>query len=280
MTQISGSTVLVTGGASGLGRLLGLGMARLGARPVLWDINEAALKGVVDEISSDTGRPAYGYVCDVSDAETVREVAGQVGDEVGAVDIVVNNAGIVSGDYLIDLDEEAIQRTYGVNTLALYWVTKAFLPAMIERDHGHIVTIASAAGLVATARQTDYAATKWAAIGFDESLRMELRQLTTGVRTTVVCPYYIDTGMFEGAQSRYPRLLPFLKERKVVTRIVDAILRDKRRLIMPPTVFAALLARPLPPIIFDAALDVLGLNVAMDNFVGRTAPGDLDDAVR
>ncbi len=278
MTEIAGSRVLVTGGASGLGRLLAVGMARLGATPVLWDIDGPALEEVTAEIADDTRRPAHGFTCDVSDRHAVYAVADRVRDEVGEIDIVVNNAGIVSGAPLLELDDESIERTFQVNTLALYWVTRAFLPGMVARDHGHVVTVASAAGFVATARQTDYAASKWAAIGFDESLRAELRQAAPGVRTTVVCPSYIDTGMFEGATSRYPRLLPFLEAREVVSRIVDAVLRDKRRVVMPATVYAALLARPLPPAVFDAAVDLLGLNEAMDAFVGRARREDVDPA--
>jgi len=80
---------------------------------------------------------------------------------------------------------------------------KSFLPAMLQRNSGHIVTIASAAGFVGTNGLVDYCASKFAAVGFDESLRMELAALgKTGVHTTVVCPYYINTGMFEGIKTR------------------------------------------------------------------------------
>jgi all-trans-retinol dehydrogenase (NAD+) len=80
---------------------------------------------------------------------------------------------------------------------------KSFLPAMLSRNHGHIVTIASAAGLFGTNGLVDYCASKFAAVGFDETLRAELwAQRKTGVHTTVVCPFYINTGMFEGAKTR------------------------------------------------------------------------------
>lgn len=276
MTQIAGSTVLITGGASGLGRLMGIGMARLGADVVLWDLDAVGLDEVAQEIKGSTGRDAHTFEVDVTDRELVYATADRVRDAVGDVDILVNNAGVVSGKPLLDLDDDAIRKTFEVNTLALYWVTKAFLPAMVERDRGHVVTIASAAGFVSTAGQTDYSASKRAAVGFDESLRQELRQVAPRVRTTVVCPYYIDTGMFEGVTSRFPALTPILQPRAVVTKTVDAILRDRPRLLLPfYSVITAPLFRILPVEVFDAALDFLGLNRSMDTFVGRTRPQDV-----
>src|ERR1051326_8480155 len=126
----------------------------------------------------------------------------------------------------------SIERTFAVNTLALFWTTRAFLPAMLERDRGHVVTIASAAGLVGTSRLVDYCASKHAAVGFDESLRLELRRLGSPVKTTVVCPFYISGGMFAGVRPRFPLLLPILTPEYAVDRIVDAIRRDRPRLVM------------------------------------------------
>lgn len=84
---------------------------------------------------------------------------------------------------------------------------KAFLPDMMERNHGHIVNIASSAGLVGVTGLADYCASKFAAVGFDESLRFELEYLKKdGIHTTVVCPFFINTGMFEGAKTRFVSL--------------------------------------------------------------------------
>ena len=130
--------------------------------------------------------------------------ADEVRSAAGEVDVLVNNAGIVSGRPLLELSDERIERTFAVNTLALFWTSKAFLPAMTARGSGHIVTVASAAGLIGTARETDYAASKFAAVGFNEALRLELRRSAPGVKTTLVCPYYIDTGMFDGRQDAVP----------------------------------------------------------------------------
>ena len=135
---------------------------------------------------------------------------------------------------------------------------------------GHVVTIASAAGVVGTSRLVDYCASKHAAVGFDESLRLELRRLGTKVTTTVVCPFYISTGMFEGVKTRFRLLLPILTPEYAVDRILDAIRRNRPRLIMPRLVYVTWLGRLLPVRLFDAIMEFLGVNRSMDEFVGRT----------
>lgn len=269
MTQIAGSNVVITGGASGIGRQLALKTAALGARVVLWDIDEERLASVRDELQQVAGRPAHAYRCDVSDRQSVYTAAERVKSDVGAVSVLVNNAGVVSGKPLLECTDAQIERTIAVNTLAHFWTCKAFLPDMIRAGTGHVVTIASAAGVVGVARMTDYCASKWAAVGFDEALRMELRRLAPGVKTTVVCPYFIDTGMFRGVATRFPSLLPILKEEAVAERIVRAIARNRPRVMMPPLVFFVPPLRVLPVRVFDAVADFLGINRSMDEFVGR-----------
>jgi all-trans-retinol dehydrogenase (NAD+) len=271
MTDVHGRIAVVTGGASGIGRHLAIELARRGAVPVVWDLGGDTLDAATAELQSLTSGRARGYACDVRDATAVYATADRVRAELGDPAIVVNNAGVVSGARLLDIPDEKIRRTFDVNVLALYWVTKAFLPAMIDAGRGHVVTVASAAGLVGVARQTDYAASKHAAVGFDESLRVELRRAAPGVQTTVVCPYYVDTGMFEGVRSRIPFLLPILRQDDVALRIADAIARDRRVLVLPPIVRLLPVLRVLPPSVFDRVMDLFGVNTAMDNFVGHDA---------
>ncbi len=269
MTRIGGSNALITGGASGIGRLLALKMAAGGAKVVIWDLDRERLGRTVGELNGDHQPRAFGYVCDVSDREEVYATAARVRREVGPVQILVNNAGRVSGSSLLQCGDEAVERTMAVNTLALFWTCKAFLPDMLRQQAGHIVTVASAAGVIGVNRLVDYCTSKWAAVGFDESLRMELRQLTPNVKTTIVCPYYVDTGMFAGVASRFPWLLPILKEDRVAQRILEAIARDRRRLLIPPIMYLLPLLRILPVPLFDALAGFLGVNQSMDHFVGR-----------
>ena len=273
MTTLAGRTALITGGASGLGRLLGAELARRGSRVILWDIDEARLQNTTEEIRGMSGGRCSGYLCDVTDAHAVRDTAGQVLSDASEVDVLVNNAGIVTGAPLLELPDERIEATLRVNVFPLYWVTKAFLPGMVARGRGHVVTIASAAGLVGVARQTDYSTSKHAAVGFDESLRVELARLAPALRTTVACPFYIDTGMFEGVRTRFRRLLPILQAEQVARRIVSAIEKDRRRLIMPPIVRLVPVLRALPPPVFDEVMDLFGVNESMDEFVGHSGAG-------
>jgi all-trans-retinol dehydrogenase (NAD+) len=279
MSEIAGRHVLVTGGASGLGRSMATKLATLGGRITIWDINRANLDAVVADLNARSGTTARGFVCDVSAREAVYQCAADTVAAGGPVDILINNAGVVSGQDFLDLPDEKIAATFAINVLSLFWTGKAFLPEMIRRNSGHVVTIASASGLIGVARLTDYSASKWAAIGFDESLRAELRKVAPRVMTTVVAPYYINTGMFRGVKSRFPLLLPILEEDDVAERIVRAIRSNRRRLIMPWLVYVVPPIRLLPVGLFDWVANFLGVNTSMDEFIGRShGPGREPDA--
>lgn len=265
-TTIDGARVLITGAGSGIGRLMALDAAARGAAEILiWDLSADSGVAVRDEITA-VGGQARSFEVNVADSAQVETVA----ERTGPVDILINCAGIVTGKKLLDADADAIRRVYDVNTLALYWTTKAFLPGMLERDRGAVVTIASAAGLTGVARQTDYSASKWAAVGFTESLRSELRAEGSRVGTLVVCPFYINTGMFDGVRTKFPRLLPILEETDVSTRVLDAIESGREQLVMPPLVRLVPGVRLLPTRAFDKVMDFLGVNQTMDHFTGRT----------
>ena len=265
-TTIDGARVLITGAGSGIGRLMALDAAARGAAEILiWDLSADSGDAVRDEITA-VGGQARSFEVNVADSAQVETVA----ERTGPVDILINCAGIVTGKKLLDADADAIRRVYDVNTLALYWTTKAFLPGMLERDRGAVVTIASAAGLTGVARQTDYSASKWAAVGFTESLRSELRAEGSRVGTLVVCPFYINTGMFDGVRTKFPRLLPILEETDVSTRVLNAIESGREQLVMPPLVRLVPGVRLLPTRAFDKVMDFLGVNQTMDHFTGRT----------
>lgn len=223
--------VLITGGAGGIGSLVALKLAKLNAKIVLWDVDTTGIEDSINQVRGIGGK-AYGYKCDLTDREDVYKNANKVYEEVGQVTILINNAGIASGRLLLDTPDHLIQRTFDVNILAHFWTTKAFLPKMIDSNHGHIVTIASMAGHIGVHKLVDYCSSKFAAVGFDESLRIELDKLeVTGVKTTVVCPYFIQsTGMFNDVVSRF---VPTLKSSQVADEIVEAIELEKLSVIIP-----------------------------------------------
>ena len=253
MTELLNARVLITGAASGLGRLMARKVASKGARLVLWDINERGLESLATELKQ-TGVEVSFYVCDLSSRTAIYETAHQVLRKQGPVNVLINNAGVVTGKYLLDASDDEIQRGFDINTLALYWTTRAFLPAMLDGNQGHIVTISSAAGICGVPRLTDYAGSKFAAFGFDESLRLELRRQGLNIWTTIVCPYYMSTGLFEGAKTRFSWLLPILKPEVVADRVISAISKEHRRVIIPWFIYMVWPIRLLPVSWFDAAM--------------------------
>lgn len=269
MIKLNGKVALITGGASGIGRLVAEMLASRGARVVVWDLNPASIETLEKE-SAAASLSITGMVCDVSDREAVYRRAREVESTVGSVDILINNAGIVSGKTLLETPDEKIVKTMEVNALANFWTVKAFLPGMLERNSGHLVTIASAASLVGVTGLADYSASKAAAFGFHEAVRMEIRRQRKKIRTTVVCPFFIDTGMFSGVHTRFPLLLPILKPEYAARRITLAIVRGKKRLLMPRFVYSVFFLRLLPVSVMDFAADFFGMSRAMDHFTGRS----------
>jgi all-trans-retinol dehydrogenase (NAD+) len=249
--SLSGARALITGGASGLGRQLAVQASAKGSHVIIWDMNLDAANKVVAEITQ-AGGTAEAHKIDITDRVAVNKLAL----EVGAVDVLFNNAGVVSGDWFLDLDPVSIERTYKVNVLSLYWMTQAFLPSMVQANRGCVVTISSASGLLGVAKLTDYAASKFAAFGFMESLRSELRMKRSSVNTLTVCPHY-------------PRLLPILEETKVAAKILASVEKGKAQLVLPKFVNVIPVTRILPVRAFDRVTDFFGVNRTMDNFRGR-----------
>jgi len=269
MTRIGESTLLVTGAASGIGRLLvERGLDRGAARAVLWDVNEEALVAVVDELR-EAGRTCFPYVVDVADPQAIHAAAERVLADVGPVDVIVNNAGIVVGKPFGEHDTGDIERTIRINVLGPMHVTAAFLPSMRERRRGHIVNIASAAGLLPNPSMSVYASSKWAVLGWSESLRLELEGEDRGVHVTTVTPSYINTGMFDGV--RAPRLTPIIEPETIVAAILDAVEANRILLRAPFMVkLLPLLRGVLPTRVFDlVAGRLFGVYSSMDTFVGR-----------
>ncbi|NXO16462.1 RDHE2 dehydrogenase, partial [Oriolus oriolus] len=269
--NVSGEIVLITGAGSGIGRLLAVKFASLGATPVLWDINQEGLNYTVRLAKENGAERVHSYICDCSKRQDVYRVADQVKKEVGDVSILINNAGIVIGKRFLDSPDSLVEKTMAVNTMAHFWTYKAFLPAMIAANHGHLVSIASTAGLCGVNQLSDYCASKFAAAGFAESMDMEMRSLRkTGVKTTIVCPYIINTGMFDGVKTKWPRLLPVLDPEYVAERIVTAVRQNQEVLWIPRIIYVLYFLKGFLPV--KAAvllLDYFGSHDIMNTFKGR-----------
>uniref|UniRef100_A0AAQ6ILB8 Short chain dehydrogenase/reductase family 16C, member 5a n=1 Tax=Anabas testudineus TaxID=64144 RepID=A0AAQ6ILB8_ANATE len=236
--NIAGEVVLITGAGSGIGRLMAQEFAALGPVLVLWDINQEGMKETARLAKNSGASRVHYYLCDCSDKNEVYRVADQVKREVGDVSILVNNAGIVTGKKFMDAPDSLIEKTMEVNIMAHFWTYKAFLPAMLANNHGHLVSIASSAGLIGVNGLADYCASKFAAVGFAESVGLELLASgKDGIKTTIVCPYFINTGMFDGCQTKWPRLMPILKPDFVAKKIINAVLTDQVYVLLPKSMY-------------------------------------------
>ncbi|XP_043269665.1 estradiol 17-beta-dehydrogenase 11-like isoform X1 [Venturia canescens] len=244
MKSVTGEIALVTGGGGGLGRLISLRLANLGAIVVVWDINKNGIDETVSLVQS-MGGTCYGYICNLCDREDVYKKAAQLQQEVGKVSILINNAGVVTGKRFLETSDELLIKTMDVNVMSHFWTVKAFLPAMMEDNKGHIVSIASMAGYVGISKLVDYCTSKFAAVGFEEALRMELEAEGYNINTTVVCPYFIrSTGMFEEVQSRF---VPTLSPNEVADRVITAMRCNEKIAILPSYLQGLLAAKWIFP---------------------------------
>lgn len=271
MSKITNRNVLITGGASGIGKRMGKRFLEEGARNVIiWDVNEDTLYETAAEWQRQGFANVLAYAVDVTDTENVNDTALDVLEEVGGVDILVNNAGVVVGKNFEDHTERDIEITLDVNAGAVMQVTRAFLPGMIRRGRGHIVNIASAAGLIPNPKMSVYAGSKWAVVGWSESLRLELEAKYHHLNVTTVTPGYIDTGMFEGVTS--PLLMPMLKPEEIVSKIIKAVKANQILVRAPWSVYLApFLKGLLPTRVFDVVVgDWLGVYESMATFSGKS----------
>jgi short-subunit dehydrogenase len=269
MSSIQGKHILITGAAMGLGKLMAHAFHKEGAaKLILWDINAQELEHTSKELI-DKGASVFHHVVNVADTEQLQQAANKVKGEVGTVHMLINNAGIVSGKaYFWENSGQDIDRTLDINVRAVMHMTRLFLPGMIEHGEGHVVNIASAAGYIANPRMAVYASSKWAVLGWSESLRLELEAQHPNVHVLTMCPSYIDTGMFSGVGQ--PLLTPLLKPDAVVNRIVKAVKRNEILVRMPFMVNSIPLLKGLLPIRgFDFVAKLFGVYGTMDTFKGR-----------
>lgn len=273
MKSVAGKNVLVTGAAMGMGRLFAdRAVAEHARSVVLWDVNEKALNETL--ATMDTGSSAVsGYIVDLGDPEQVRVTAEAVLADLGEIHVLINNAGVVRGNsFFWETDSvRDTKLTIDVNTLAPMYVAREFLPTMIASPQEcRLVNLASAAGFTPNPRMAAYAGSKWAVIGWSDSVRLELKQAGIDhVKVTTVCPYYVNTGMFDGAKSA--PLLPILVPADVVEESWQGMCSGSSFVIMPRTVVLSEVLKGLVPIgVRDFIADnIIGVYHTMEDFTGR-----------
>ena len=197
MTLSNNSIAVVTGAASGIGRALAMRLAREGvAGLAIADVNEGGLNETASMIPS--GPTVSTHILDVSDRDAVAKFAGEVLTEHGRVTHLINNAGVGLIGEFQHITIEDFEWLMGINFWGAVYLTKAFLPTMLEQDAAHIVNVSSVFGLIAPAEQTAYCASKFALRGFTESLRAELKE--TSVAVSSVHPGGIKTNIVRNSK--------------------------------------------------------------------------------
>ncbi len=268
MTKFKDKIVLITGGAAGIGKIMAEKILHLGAsKMILWDINKENLDMTTKQLK-ESGFEVYSYIVDVAKLEIVKQTAQKVKDEVGKVDILINNAGVVVGKYFHEHSHDDIDFSMNINISALMHITLEFLNDMIEKGEGHIVNIASAAGMTSNPKMSVYSASKWAAIGWSDSLRLELELISKKIKVTTVTPYYISTGMFDGVKSR---IIPIVKPETAANKIIKAIRKNKLIIRMPWLVYVLPFVKGILPVRwFDFVVGKgFGVYKSMNEFKGH-----------
>ena len=266
--KFENANVLITGGASGIGKIMGRMALEKGAKCfIIWDINLVGIEATRKELSK-YGK-VKGYVVDVSNNEIVNVAYRKTVEDCGDIDILINCAGIITSNKTFDQQtSEEIVRTMNINTIAPMFVARAMLPDMLKRNRGHVCTIASAGGMISNPKMSVYAASKWGVIGWSDSVRIELQEMKSDVHFTTIAPYYINTGMFDGVKSR---IIPILKPEYVAKRVIRAIERNKAFRGIPFGFhFIRFWQAILPTRVFDFFFGkVFGIYHTMDQFTGR-----------
>jgi NAD(P)-dependent dehydrogenase (short-subunit alcohol dehydrogenase family) len=242
LSSMQGKTVLITGAASGIGLETALAFARRGADLVICDLDEAGLAAAGKRIEG-LGRSAFTRRVDVSSADEMRAFADEVHQQVEAVDILMNNAGVAIGGPFLSTSLEDWNWILGINTLGVVHGCHFFIPKMVERAKGgHVINVSSAAGYSASSALAAYNATKFSVLGLSEALWEELQPHSIGV--TAICPGIIDTpitrnarlvGEMDKPEKREEMVSGYQRRGYTPARVATNILKavEKNRLVAP-----------------------------------------------
>ncbi|XP_029456469.1 17-beta-hydroxysteroid dehydrogenase 13-like isoform X2 [Rhinatrema bivittatum] len=228
--SVSSEIVLITGAGHGIGRATACEFAKHQSTLVLWDVNKLGVEETAEECRR-LGAAAHVFLVNCSKRDEIYIAADKVKKDIGDVTILVNNAGVIFCADLLSIQDHEVQNTFDVNILAHFWTTRRFLPAMMRKNHGHVVTVASAAGHQGVEFMITYCSSKFAAVGFHKALTAELSALGKhGIKTSCLCPIFVNTGFVKNPSSRH---LPILKPEAVAKALLDGILTNKKMIFVP-----------------------------------------------
>ena len=274
--SLHGRLVFVTGGARGIGRATAAALVAEGARVVIADLDAALAAATAAELD---GVRAIGL--DVTDHAAFTAALDEAERDLGPLDVLINNAGVMGiGNFADDTDASAY-RQFAINVFAVMHGTRQALQRMTPRGHGHIVNVASMAGVVPTPGAATYSASKHAVVGFCESLVWELRD--TGVELSYVLPALVNTELAAGLKRT--RAANVIEPEDVAAEIIGALKKPRLAVFVPPSMgpitrFSGLLPRAVGDRIMTASgsdhliIDSLGSpgRTAYEQRVAASAP--------
>ena len=209
--------------------------AEKGARLILWDSNSYANQ-ITENICRKITNKIICHTIDITNRNEIYTHAEIINNQFGCIDFLINNAGIINVQPFVETQDERMDLLINVNVKAIFWVTKAFLPQMLKKGSGHIISLSSVAGLIGAPSLVDYSASKFAVYGFMEALEHQLLvQGHLGIDFTTVCPIYVQTSMLDNMS--LDSNLPILKPEYVAKRIIEAIQINQRVIILPKKIY-------------------------------------------
>ncbi|XP_063709658.1 uncharacterized oxidoreductase YoxD-like [Culicoides brevitarsis] len=258
MKDVRGQLALITGGANGIGREIGLNLARQGCNIVILDIDLPMATKTAKELEM-MGVKAKAYKADVSKSTDIDALKDKIKQEMGVVDILINNAGVFFCKSPEEETAENLQRMININLMSNFWTCRAFLQDMIDQKRGHILSISSFAGLVGLPTSICYTASKFGVRGFVEGLAMDLhfRGLSDCIRTTTVFPYFVDTNPGIKVHVVDKCAHKVMYDPKVIGKeIVEGLLRNEEVITFPSFCFYGCYLMSFP-----LGLKRLGVNI-------------------
>lgn len=255
MAKLRGRRVAITGGAQGIGRAIGEALIAEGAAVALGDVQEAAVRQAATDIGAE------GYHLDVTDPASFEAFLDQSTADLGGLDVLVNNAGIMPIGPFLQENPKVTRRTIEIDVLGVLTGTRLAGARFAERGSGHIVNIASVMGTLASPNAATYCASKYAVVGFSEALRQEWRG--SGVKVSAICPGFVRTELIAGMSA--PGLLErflVVDPEDVATAVAAELARGASRTVFVPKL-VGLVSRgtvTLPAPLVDAAFRLSGGN--------------------
>lgn len=204
MKELKGKNCFITGAASGIGRSLAIELAKERMNLFITDINTNDLKKVKTEIE-ELGVNVYSKRCDVSKFDDWEKCEKEFRSSMGDIDLLVNNAGIAIGGSILELQLEDWEKVIGVNLWSIIYSLKTFVPRMLAKGSGHLVNVASGAGIFGSPEPLPYVTTKFAVVGLSEALFGSLHGL--GINVSVICPWVIATNIWKTSELKVPQKL-------------------------------------------------------------------------